>query len=55
MKATSSPPVSESPINSGPGEVLLDAGGPHLGPLPLMPDGTCPKEIAVKRDGACYE
>src|SRR5918995_3803254 len=33
---------------------LLDAGGPTSGPLPLMPDGGCPKEFPTKRDGACY-
>jgi hypothetical protein len=34
---------------------LLDAGGPSSGPLPLMPDGGCPKEFPTKRDGACYQ
>jgi len=33
---------------------LLDAGGPISGPLPLMPDGGCPREFPTKRDGACY-
>jgi hypothetical protein len=33
---------------------LLDAGGPTSGPLPLMPDGGCPREFPIKRDGACY-
>ena len=33
---------------------LLDAGGPTSGPLPLMPDGGCPREFPTKRDGACY-
>jgi hypothetical protein len=33
---------------------LLEAGGPSSGPLPLMPDGGCPKEFPTKRDGACY-
>lgn|GEM_PF-4748613 len=33
---------------------LLDAGGPSSGPLPLMPDGGCPREFPVMRDGACY-
>jgi hypothetical protein len=50
-----SPPAGGSPIDSGSGEILLDAGGPRSGPLPLMPDGTCPKEFPVKRGGACYE
>ena len=29
--------------------------GPTSGPLPLMPDRSCPKEFPVKRGGACYE
>ncbi len=33
---------------------LLDAGGPSSGPLPLMPDGSCPREFPTMRDGACY-
>jgi hypothetical protein len=33
---------------------LLDAGGPTSGPLPLMPDGGCPREFPAMRDGACY-
>jgi hypothetical protein len=33
---------------------LLDAGGPTSGPLPLMPDGGCPREFPTKRGGACY-
>jgi hypothetical protein len=27
---------------------------PLGGPLPLMPEGGCPKEFPTKRDGACY-
>ena len=48
-------PPPSPPIDPGPGEDLLDAGGPKSGPLPLMPNGSCPKEFTVKRDGACYE
>jgi len=33
---------------------LLDAGGPTSGPVPLMPEGGCPREFPTKRDGACY-
>ena len=33
---------------------LLDAGGPTSGPLPLMPNGGCPREFPTTRDGACY-
>ena len=31
---------------------LLEAGGPSSGPLPLMPDGGCPREFPTMRDGA---
>ena len=43
-----------SALDSQPGTDLFDSGGPTTGPFPLMPDGTCPKEFPVKRDGACY-
>ena len=33
---------------------LLDAGGPTTGPVPMMPNGTCPSEFPEARDGACY-
>lgn len=33
---------------------LLEAGGPTSGPVPLMPDGGCPREFPTMRDGACY-
>ena len=33
---------------------LFEAGGPSSGPLPLMPDGGCPREFPAMRDGACY-
>lgn len=33
---------------------LLKVGGPSSGPLPLMPDGGCPREFPTMRDGACY-
>ncbi|CAA9445454.1 hypothetical protein AVDCRST_MAG82-3280 [uncultured Rubrobacteraceae bacterium] len=33
---------------------LLDAGGPTSGPLPLMPEGGCPREFPKMRNGACY-
>jgi len=34
---------------------LLQAGGPNTnGPLPLMPDGGCPKEYPLEVSGACY-
>jgi hypothetical protein len=33
---------------------LLEAGGPSSGPVPLMPNGGCPREFPTMRDGACY-
>jgi hypothetical protein len=33
---------------------LFDAGGPPNGPVPLMPDGSCPAEYPVERSGVCY-
>jgi hypothetical protein len=32
---------------------LLEAGGPSSGPVPLMPDGGCPREFPTMRDGVC--
>lgn len=36
------------------GDVLLSAGGHTTGPVPLKPDGSCPKEFPKKRHEACY-
>jgi hypothetical protein len=33
---------------------LFDAGGPSSGPVPLMPDGSCPAEFPTKQNEACY-
>lgn len=33
---------------------LMRAGGPANGPVPLMPDGSCPVEFPTERSGACY-
>jgi hypothetical protein len=33
---------------------LLEAGGPTSGPVPLMPNGGCPREFPAMRDEACY-
>jgi endonuclease YncB( thermonuclease family) len=34
---------------------MLDSGGPENGPVPLMPDGSCPVEYPVERDGLCHQ
>ena len=57
--ATASPSPTPEPTRSPspppqPNPDLLDAGGPTIGPAPLMPDGGCPKEYPIKRAGACY-
>ncbi len=52
-RPASAPPTG-STLDRKP-NALFDAGGPESGPLPLMPDGGCPKEFPVKRNGACYE
>ena len=48
---TSPPPTTTSPP---PEPTLLDGGGPENGTAPLMPEGGCPVEYPVKRDGLCY-
>ena len=45
----------DSTLDAGPDTDLFQSGGPQSGPLPLMPDGSCPKEFPAKRSGACYE
>jgi hypothetical protein len=54
-KSNLSPPssASASPTPQPPRD-LFNAGGPTHGPVPLMPDGGCPKEFPVKRGGLCY-
>ncbi len=32
----------------------LKAGGAAPGPVPLMPNGSWPKELPAERGGACY-
>jgi hypothetical protein len=39
---------------TGDGGELMEAGGPSAGPVPAMPDGGCPKEFPVARDGGCW-
>jgi hypothetical protein len=54
--ATSSPTSTASPTATADQDDrdLFDAGGPSSGPVPLMPDGSCPVEYPVKQNGACY-
>jgi micrococcal nuclease len=46
------PPVTPPPPT--PPAPLFKDGGPKDGPMPPMPNGSCPKEFPVQRDGACY-
>ena len=53
----SSPPPSPGPRPSPPPEpdgTLFKAGGSEVGPLPLMPNGGCPKEFPTKKGNGCY-
>jgi hypothetical protein len=52
--APSGASTSGSPIDRRAGTDLFDSGGPTEGPLPLMANGTCPKEFPVQRGRACY-
>jgi len=57
---TSSPaPKTPSPAPKTPSPppddgTLMNAGGPTSGPMPMMPNGSCPREFPEIRDGACY-
>ena len=52
---TASPsPTTATPTPTQERSPLMDAGGPTAGPVPLMPDGGCPEEFPVRRNGACY-
>ena len=50
----STPPTQSTPPRQRKNDDLLKSGGPSNGPLPLMPDGSCPTEYPSKQDGACY-
>ena len=50
--STTTTGASQSPP---PNADLFEAGGPEGGPVPLMPNGSCPREFPTARDGACYQ
>ena len=61
--ATSSPTPTSSPSPSSsasasstprPDRNLFDSGGPANGPVPLMPDDSCPVEFPVQHNGLCF-
>lgn len=47
------PPPPPNPGNQG--GTLFEAGGADYGPVPLMPNGGCPREYPVKRSKGCYQ
>jgi hypothetical protein len=53
---TSSPTATASPaaVTDQYDRDLFVAGGPSSGPVPLMPDGSCPAEYPLERSGVCY-
>ncbi len=55
--STASPTSSASPSSAAGDQynsALFDSGGSASGPVPLMPDGSCPVEYPVEQSGACY-
>jgi hypothetical protein len=49
------PPQPQRPPQPQPdSDTLLEAGGATSGPVPLMPNGSCPTEFPNMRSGACY-
>ena len=50
---TAAPGPGTNPAANPTSQPLLSAGGPTTGPVPLMPNGGCPKEFPVKQDDAC--
>ena len=62
--STSAPPTTTSSASSSASAIssagsqsnsaLFDSGGSAIGPVPLMPEGSCPTEFPVEQSGACY-
>lgn len=49
-------PPTPPPPPPGPapgGGTLMNAGGPGVGPVPLMANGECPAEFPVRNGGSC--
>jgi hypothetical protein len=53
-KPAPTPPSGSPSPKSKPDRNLFESGGPTSGPLPLMPNGGCPREFPVQRGHACY-
>jgi len=52
--ASPSSDASASPEVEERGDDLMKSGGPGDGPVPLMPDGSCPVEFPTRQNGLCY-
>jgi hypothetical protein len=50
----STPASGSQQPKSKPERDLFESGGPTSGPLPLMPNGRCPREFPEQRGKACY-
>jgi hypothetical protein len=48
------PQPSQPPPLTDPAPPLMKAGGTSSGPVPIMPNGSCPQEFPNVRDKACY-
>jgi hypothetical protein len=52
--ASPSSDASASPQADEQDDDLIRSGGPHDGPVPLMPDGSCPAEFPTRQNGLCH-
>lgn len=48
------PPPSPPPTPANQGGTLFEAGGSDYGPVPVMPNGSCPAEFPVRKSKGCY-
>jgi hypothetical protein len=53
-RPTPPPPPSPSPNPPPPPAPPFNAGGPEVGPVPPMPNGSCPEEYPDRQGNACY-
>lgn len=54
-KSPSPAPKTPTPAPQPEGGTLMNAGGPTIGPMPMVPNGSCPREFPTVRDSACYQ
>jgi hypothetical protein len=53
-KTSPTPPPPPSPQPTPAPAPPFKAGGAEAGPVPLMPNGSCPKEFPIRQGKACY-